>query len=81
MLVIVVGMSGVGGLAFAPWLLLLIPFGTVRIALRKIAKGGAPVYFRRTLWAANLVIELAMVGAFVYLYNLVILSYCGLQKV
>ena len=64
---------------FAPWLLLLIPFAASRIALRKTADRSAPIYLGPH-FGANLVTELAMVAIFIYLYNLLVLSYCGPQK-
>jgi hypothetical protein len=50
MLAIVVGMSGVGGLVFAPWLLLVVPFAATRITFRRTAKRSVPIYFTRMLW-------------------------------
>lgn len=79
MLVVVAGFSGVGGLRFAPWLLLLIPFAAVRIGFER---GGA---IRQTLTVnslrvANVIVEAAMIAIFVYLYNLAALSYCPPPK-
>lgn len=75
MLVIIVGFSGVGGLVFAPLLLLLFPFGFARSMLRSMTSGTA-LWVRPVLLAVNFITELAMVAAFVWLYNLAILTYC-----
>lgn len=80
MLLIFVGFSGVGALRFAPWLLLLIPFAATRVALRTAKSGSGSMYTLRALWGMNVIIEIAMVAIFVYMYNLSVLSYCPPPK-
>jgi hypothetical protein len=80
MLLIIVGFSGVGGLRFAPWLLLLVPFAATRTALRGSKSGSESMRTSRVLWGINVTIEIAMVAIFVYMYNLAVLSYCPSPK-
>jgi hypothetical protein len=78
-LAIVLGFSGVGGLRFAPWLLLLIAFAAVRLGFRRNESTRSTVAVN-SLRAANVLVEVAMISIFVYLYNLAILSYCAPPK-
>lgn len=80
MLVIVIGFAGVGALRFSPWLLLLIPFVATRIAFRKTERAAKSTFLVGGLRSANLIIEVAMVAVFIYLYNLALLSYCPPPK-
>ena len=75
MLALVVGFAGVGGLRFAPWLLLLIPFGVVRIGLQRDSSSRSAVS-EASLRVGSFIVEAAMVAIFVYLYNLAVLSFC-----
>jgi hypothetical protein len=75
MLAIVVGFSGVGGVIFAPWLFLLIPFVAVRIGFQLDA-GTKSTLTEASLRVANFIIEAAMVAVLVYLYDLAVLSFC-----
>jgi len=80
MLVIILGFAGVGGLRFAPWLLLLIPFAATRSAFRRTDQTPGPTTSLGALWALNLITEAAMFAVFVYLYSLALLSYCPSPK-
>jgi len=79
MLIIVIGFSGVGGLRFAPWLLLLIPFAAVRIGFQRCGSIRSTLTVN-SLRVANVIVEAAMIAVFVYLYNLAALSYCPPPK-
>ena len=74
MLIMVIGFSVVGGLVYLPWLLLLVPFIGLRLALARDDLRRA--ILRTAFQCANAVTELAMIVIFVYLYNLAVLSFC-----
>lgn len=79
MLAIIIGFAGVGGLRFAPWLALLIPFAAIRIGFQREVniRPALTVY---SLRIANVIVDAAMIAVFVYLYNLAVLSYCPPPK-
>ena len=78
MLTMIIGFSGVGGLVYLPWLLLLVPFIVLRLAL--VRRGPERQMRTTALQCANAVTELAMIAIVVYLYNLAVLSYCSPPK-
>jgi len=78
MLVMLIGFSGVGGLIYLPWLLLLAPFIGLRLAL--VRRDPNRKTLATLLQCANAITELGMILIFVYLYNLAAVSYCAPSK-
>ncbi len=78
-IVIVVGFAGVGGLRFAPLLLLLLPFSACRSFLAPVRAQSGSIA-RRLVGGVGAMTEVAMVAALGYLFVLALLSYCPAPK-